>query len=211
MKIRYIIFFTSLVMWAGQTVAQEFESTDKNQVKTLLGSQVKVRGFGSVDLKVSQWNKQTALLVGGHGGVILNNQFTLGLGGYGITTRSKFKSLDNQENLYLGGGYGGLLIGYSIFAREIFHVHFPILFGGGGIDVLEDEDSIFSNGFDNIAESTGFFILEPGVEIEINVAGFFRLAIGGTYRFIEGSDLNDISQSDLEDWSTHISFKFGKF
>ncbi|MDN5214529.1 hypothetical protein QQ020_20790 [Fulvivirgaceae bacterium BMA12] len=211
MKIRYIIFFTGLVMLAGQTVAQQFEYADNNQVKTLLGGQVKVRGFGSVDLKVSQWNKQTTLLVGGHGGVILNNQFTLGLGGYGITTRSKFKSSDNQDNLYLGGGYGGLLIGYSIFAREIFHVHFPILFGGGGIDVLEDEDNIFSNGFDNIKDSTGFFILEPGVEIEINVASFFRLAIGGTYRFIEGSDLNDISQSDLENWSTHISFKFGKF
>ena len=211
MKIKYVIFFVNLVMLAGSTVAQEYEKVDNTQVKTLLGGQVKVQGFGSVDLKVSQWNKQTALLVGGHGGVILNNKFTIGLGGYGITTRAKFKSLDNQENLYLSGGYGGLLLGYSIFSKEIFHLNFPILFGGGGLDILEDEDNIFSNGFDNITESTGFFIVEPGVELEINVASFFRLAIGGTYRFIEGANLDNINNSDLEDWSTHISFKFGKF
>lgn len=211
MKTKHIFFIVFLFIFIGQTRAQDYELSDNGEVKTLLGKHTKLRGFGSVDLKVSQWNEQTALLVGGHGGIILNNQFIIALGGYGITTRSKFTDPNDQENMYLGGGYGGLILGYSIFAKEVFHVNFPILFGGGGIDVLEDEDNVFTNGFDNIVETSGFFIVEPGMELEINIARFFRFAIGGSYRFIEGANLDNVANSKLNDWSTHVSFKFGKF
>lgn len=211
MRTKHIIFIAGLFIFIAQARAQDYNVGESRQIKTLLGSQTKIRGFGSVDLKVSQWNDETALLVGGHGGIILNNQFTIGLGGYGITTRSKFTGLNGQENIYLGGGYGGLILGYSLFSREIFHVNFPILFGGGGVDVLEDEDNVFSNGFDNIVETSGFFILEPGVELEVNIARFFRFAVGGSYRFIEGANLDNVTNGNLNDWSTHVSFKFGKF
>ena len=211
MRIKHIIFFVLMSVFVYRIKAQDYESIDNGQIKTLLGKHNKLRGFGSVDLKVSQWNEQTSLLVGGHGGIILNDKFTIGLGGYGITTRSKFTGLNDQENLYLGGGYGGLILGYSIFAKEIFHLNFPVLFGGGGLDVLEDEDNVFVNGFDNVTETTGFFIVEPGMELEINIARFFRFAVGGTYRFIEGANLDNVSDSKLDDWSTHVSFKFGKF
>ena len=211
MKTKQILFFVSLSFFVCQIKAQDYENVDNGQVKTLLGNHTKLRGFGSVDLKVGQWNDESTLLVGGHGGIILNDKFTIGLGGYGITTRSKFTGLNGQNDLYLGGGYGGLILGYSLFAKEIFHLNFPILFGGGGLDVLEDRDNIFTNGFDNITETSGFFIVEPGAELEINIARFFRFAIGGTYRFMEGVDLSSVSNSKLDDWSTHVSFKFGKF
>ena len=211
MKTEHFLFFILLILLVCQTKAQDYTNADHGQIKTLLGQHMKLRGFGSVDLKVSQWNEESTLLVGGHGGVIINDKLIIGLGGYGITTRSKFTGLNGQEDLYLCGGYGGLLLGYSILSREIFHVNFPILFGGGGLDVLEDRDNIITNGFDNIIETTGFFIVEPGVELEINIARFFRFAIGGTYRFIEGVDLDNVSTSQLNDWSTHVSFKFGKF
>ena len=211
MRIKHIIFFVLTSVFAYQIKAQNYESMDNGQVKTLLGKHNKLGVFGSVDLKVSQWNDQTTLLVGGHGGIILNDKFTIGLGGYGITTRSKFTGINNQPNLYLCGGYGGFVLGFSVSAREIFHLNFPILFGGGGLDVVEDRDNVFTNGFDNITETTGFFIMEPGLEFEINIARFFRFAIGGTYRFIEGANLDNVADSKLDDWSTHVSFKFGKF
>ena len=210
MRKNRIIIFVLISFFICQAMAQDDWNQDNGQVKTLLGRHNKVRGFGSLDLKVSQWNEQTNLLVGGHGGIILNDKLTFGLGGYGITTRSRFTGQDGQ-NLYLGGGYGGLILGYSVNAQEIFHLNFPIMFGGGGLDVLEDEINLSGGSFGNITESTGFFILEPGVELEINIARFFRFALGGSYRFIEGADLNNVDDNNLNDWSTHVSFKFGKF
>lgn len=209
---RFCFIWVFCTLWLVETsYAQNEDQKDEEQIKTLLSRKSKIRGFGAMDLKVGKWNDEINLIVGGHGGIILDNRFTLGLGGYGITTRSRFNGLTSQENVYLGGGYGGLLLGYSILAREVVHLNFPILFGGGGIDILEDQDGIFSNGVGRITESSGFFIVEPGVEVEINIARFFKLAIGGTYRIIEGANLNDIDTDKLGGLSTHISFKVGKF
>ncbi len=191
--------------------AQDVDNDDNDEIKTLLGRKSKVSIFGAVDLKVGKWNDKTNLLVGGHAGVLLDNKFTLALAGYGITTRSEFQGLNSNENVYLSGGYGGLYLGYAVLSREVVHVNFPLLIGGGGIDIIEDQDGIFNNGFGSINESSGFFIVEPGIELELNITRFFKLAIGGTYRFIEGANLEELDESELNGFSTHITFKLGKF
>ena len=61
MKVKYIIFVLFLFIFVAQTTAQDYGLDDTGEIKTLLGKHTKLRGFGSVDLKVSQWNEQTAL------------------------------------------------------------------------------------------------------------------------------------------------------
>ncbi|MDN5201733.1 hypothetical protein QQ008_10180 [Fulvivirgaceae bacterium BMA10] len=210
---RYIVLLLIFAISSLEPLtAQDFYQDDQ-EIKTLLGSKTKVSWFGSVDLKTTRFVKNTNLMVGGHGGVILDNRFMLALGGYGIATATGFNGLVESDELVLQGGYGGILIGYSLLPREIVHVNFPVLIGGGGFQVYtKDDNNNFGPSFiDELIESKGFFIVEPGVEVEVNIVRFFKIALGASYRYIEGAKLDNVNNEELNDWSANLSFKFGKF
>ena len=60
-------------------------------------------------------------------------------------------------------------------------------------------------------DSDAFFIVEPGVEIELNLVKFMRLGIGGSYRWTSNVGLQDHKKDFLHGFSGNISLKFGKF
>jgi len=101
--------------------------------------------------------------------------------------------------------------------KKLFHLTFPLLIGAGGSkiktktlfdsNVTDPEDW---TQYENV-ESTGFFVLEPGVNIELNMTKIFRLDLGVSYRFISGTDLQRLSNNDLSDFSFNLCLKFGKF
>ncbi len=185
---------------------------DKAEMKTIFSRSSEIRGFGAFDLKVTEFKEDKALFIGGHGGVILNKHFIFGGGGYGLSTSNTFDVEGSNEELELFGGYGGIVLGYIIAPTEIIHVSFPVLIGAGGVEVAEEGTEIV-NGERSVLDRSAFFVVEPNVEIEINMTRFMRLGIGGGYRFIQGTDLDvgDVSNEDLSSWTAGISFKFGKF
>jgi hypothetical protein len=67
----------------------------------------------------------------------------------------------------------------------------------------------------NSEASDAFMVIEPGVEIELNVTHFFRFCIGGYYRYTSDVDIQDPQfeiQSDiLRGFSGGVTFKFGRF
>ena len=194
------------------------QKSETHEIKTLFTRGAKIHGFGGLDTKYSEFNQDNSLLVGVHGGIIVNRHFILGIGGYGLSSNNKFDGIDPNQELYLYGGYGGLLIGYTIAPKEIIHISFPILIAGGGFEV---SDKIYFNEvrikdqirLENRIEHTSALVIEPGVELEINVTKFFRIAVGGSYRVVRGVSLdrNNITDDDLTNWATHASLKFGKF
>ncbi|MEM1408822.1 MAG: hypothetical protein AAGG59_18705 [Bacteroidota bacterium] len=196
----------------GSLASISYAQDDAYEMKTIFSRKSEIRGFGSFDLKLTDFNEDKALFIGGHGGVILNKKYIFGGGGYGLVTSNTFDLEGTNQELELYGGYGGIILGYIIAPIEIIHVSFPVLLGAGGIEVAE-EDAPIVNGESSVLERTAFFVLEPGIEIEINMTRFMRLAIGGGYRFVQGADLDvgDIANEDLSSWSAGVSFKFGKF
>ena len=106
---------SSTFMALAQTDNQEEKPVKKT--KTLFGENSKVRGFGALDFRLSEFKGDLALLAGAHGGIIINNHFMIGLGGRGITTNVSFEGVNPTDKLHLYGGYGGLMIG-GIFAPK---------------------------------------------------------------------------------------------
>lgn len=200
-KVLLLIFIACQI---GAIQAQD----DSDEMKTIFSRKSEIRGFGSFDLKLTDFNEDKALFIGGHGGVILNKKFIFGGGGYGLSTSNTFELGDGTEKLELFGGYGGIMLGYIIAPSEIIHISFPVLLGAGGVEVAP-----IINGERSILERSAFFVVEPNVEIEINMTRFMRLAVGGGYRLVQGSDLDigNISDDDLSSWTAGVSFKFGKF
>lgn len=211
-----IITTLIIIVTVGYLAAQDTE--EPQEIKTLFTKGAKIRGFGGFDMKISPVNNYNTLLIGGHGGIILNNNLIVGGGGYGMSTTNKFDGIDPAQELYLYGGYGGLVLGYSLSPKEIIHIHFPVLIGGGGFEVSDRKDlREFRDqnqlALDHRVEHSSVFVVEPGVEVEINVTKFFRFGMGGSYRIVQGAvlDRNNITDSDLSSWAANVSFKFGKF
>ena len=192
--------------------AQDDYEIPVKPTKTLLGNGTKVRGFGSLDIRMTEFKDELGLLLGAHGGIILNNHFVIGLGGYGLSSNYRFEAGESLEDYYLYGGYGGLILGGIFSPKEVVHIYTPVLIGAGGMEV---RDHNLLNSFHvppfGYVENSAFFVVEPGLEVEINITRFFKLGIGASYRFISETDLELVSNKDLSGFSGGLSLKFGKF
>ncbi|ELR69787.1 hypothetical protein C900_04634 [Fulvivirga imtechensis AK7] len=192
-----------------QSVAQDAD----DDIKTVFGKDTEIKGFASFDTKLTDFNEEKALFLGGHGGVILNKHIILGIGGYGMTTRNDFNGIIPGRKLDLYSGYGGLVFGYIIAPKEVIHITLPLLLGAGGIEVVDHHVANTIDDRGATVERSVYFVAEPSLQIEVNVTRFFRFAIGGGYRFVQGTDLknNQVEDKDLTSWTANISFKLGKF
>ena len=60
-------------------------------------------------------------------------------------------------------------------------------------------------------QSDGIYAVEPALNLEINVASFFRLDFGGGYRFVWDVDVPELSNGDLSQFFGQVVLKFGAF
>ena len=207
MKKLILIILTGLFITNMKSFAQD----NGSEVKYIFKNNTELKGFGSFEMKLSKIVDDTGLLLGGTGGVNVNKFLILGVGGYGIVTKTKVQGIIPDKPLSLYGGYGGVLLGFNIFPREVVHLSFPVLIGAGNIYLVDE--TFFANSFDEdfTIERSTFFVAEPGILVEVNITNFFHLALGASYRLIDGLNMTNLSNDDISDWSGNLVFKFGSF
>jgi len=194
---------------------QYMDTHDPKEIKSLLNKKNDINGFGSVDVKITDILGDRTLIAGGYGTVFINHFFMFGVAGYGLVTSPEFEGElpdGTEKNLNLTGGYAGLVIGGKVFSKEIVHLSIPIILGGGGVQVSDQNffpDDLRDTEF-TIERST-FFVVEPGAELEINLTNNLRLAFGATYRYVKEVQLRNLEDEDLINWSGMVSLKFGRF
>ncbi|MCG8306744.1 MAG: hypothetical protein MI975_05075 [Cytophagales bacterium] len=200
-----ILILGIIVGLAGLAYAQEGEEElgRKDQMQTLFGFDAKITGYGSLESKFTRLNAKDAVVIGGHGGVIFNRYFYFGLGAYGLVTSNKHPGSFPEESLDLEMGYTGLMMGFNIMPKKVVHFSIPLFVGVGNLEL--EHKNVF-------IENSAFFLLEPGLQLELNVVRFMKIGLGGSYRLVHGSNLrNNISDDDLSYWSGNFALIFGKF
>lgn len=196
-------------------------SISNAQQETLFGNgKITHGGYGGPELKVTQFNDDWGLAFGGRGGWIINSAFSIGGGGYGIVTKHTVDydySKDPNADIRLNVGYGGLFLEYINSSNRVVHFTVNALIGAGGASYgVYDEDDRWDN-YDDIKESSPFFVLEPGITAEVNVFKFFRISAGVSYRWASGAELFNTDgtlltdDNDISGMSANICFKFGSF
>jgi len=199
---RKLIVFAAVFALATGLSAQ-------SDVQTLISGDIEHGGFGGPVVKISEIGDQSAIFIGGRGGWIINHALVIGAGGYGMVSE-----VNTAANTVVEMGYGGLEVGGILGSNSLLHIAGQVLIGGGG--VTEHDQDIFDPEPEEW-ETYPFFVLEPGVDLELNVTSFMRLTGGVSYRYISGLDLpvymeNDFPQSDdFSGMSFVIGMKFGKF
>ena len=209
-----LVYTLLVLLYCSQVgFAQYEQEIPVKETKTLLGNGSKVRGFGSLDMRMTEFNDELGLMMGVHGGIIMNNHFVIGLGGYGLTSNYLIENTENLDELYLYGGYGGLILGAIFSPKEVIHIYTPVLIGAGGMEITDRNhlNNFHRPNFGTYIENSAFFVVEPGIEVEINVTRFFKIGLGASYRLVRESDLITLSDSDLSGFSGGLSLKFGKF
>lgn len=207
MKLTQLSIFVLFVLATLTTSAQ----SDKEMQTLFKQGEITYGGYGGPRVALSSFNGKNTWLVGGRGGVIFNSSFAVGGAGYGIANSPQFTNIDTNKVAYLEGGYGGLLLEYILLPNKLVHLSFPVIIGAGGL-LYSETRAIDDADFDqSIIANTSFFVLEPGVELEINIIRFMRLAAGVSYRYTNGMNLPNTSSSAFNALSLSVSLKFGRF
>jgi hypothetical protein len=197
---KHAAWITVLLCLLAQPVwAQEGEEEEpKPEEETLITGGIDSGGFGALVFKFSGVNDQFAVFAGARGGWIINHQFVVGAGGYGLASTI---CLDEDGSCFLRQiefGYGGFEFEYIGLWNRVAHYSLQLLIGGGGVTLL---------GF----SADPVFVAEPAARLELNVTKWFRLNVGGGYRFVSGLSLASLENSDLSEFTGVLEFKFGSF
>lgn len=203
------------------------QEEESQEFKTIFGSDFESGGYGAPELKLGPVNGVSSLFVGGRGGWIIGHRLVIGGGGYGMTTNNTFMEdpadrpsnlpVDSTRNIKLDMGYGGLLLEFIAMPKSAVHLSFPVLIGGGGSNLgaqtFVGQSNYYPEGWAtyDFIENSGFFVVEPGVFIELNMTKFFRLSAGGSYRFISGVNMQRLNSNDLSGATFSLALKFGGF
>ncbi len=186
---------------------------DAQREETLLGGRGKTKygGFGGPVVKVGRIAGEDAVFSGGRGGLIINNKFVIGGGGYSLArenVRTGF-TFSNGDEPALGLDYGGLEFEYIFRPHRVVHVTGYTLIGGGEATYEVFRESNGATSTQRLASEV--FVLEPAVNAEVNISTWFRMGLGAGYRYVDGSDLPRANDGALSGAVGTLTFKFGKF
>jgi hypothetical protein len=209
-----IILSALLLLFGSNAFSQEseFEYYKDREIKTILGHNRAGGGYGALTAGYTVIDDKHAVLFGGRFGWLAGHSVGIGFGVTGFVNEVHYEPLLNRE-VFLAGGYGGLVVEPILLPRFPVHLSFPVLLGVGGISYASKESEMNDN---LIEDSETFFIIEPAVELELNLTRHFRFAAGVSYRFPTEFEMgltgNPIASAEsIKGISYTISLKFGRF
>ncbi|HPR31429.1 MAG TPA: hypothetical protein PLK12_05010 [Prolixibacteraceae bacterium] len=181
------------------------EFSDDNEVKTVMNSITirRISGFGGPTMSYSAINGEFAFLMGGGGGIIVNNFF---LGGYGEGVSNSY-SIGNENSLRnFEFGHGGFWLGYEIFPKKMIHPVISSRIGWGNISGLYVGDESTRTIIDNV------FVLVPTVAVELNLTRFFKMNVGAEYRrTFNVNTIPNMTDDHFSSFGVYMNFLFGWF
>jgi len=214
------LIFTSILTLMLSSFALAQDDYRNRETQSLLGGNSKITGwFISMDNSFSQLNDKNASLPGFSFGMVINRSFHLGLIGKSFSWHETYLKFNDvlSEPVYLNGGYGGLYLDANTNAGKILHISFPVIIAGGCASYMSvnkyaelDEDGQIDYSSQELASSP-FFVVEPGINLEMNITGFMKAYTGLSYRWINGLDLENTSSRAFSGMNFNVGLRFGKF
>jgi hypothetical protein len=191
------------------------EEVRQDDIKTLFhkGRGGSIGGYGELSILYTQIDNRDAFVFGARAGVLMGHMMTIGICGSGFFNDPQYYS-GITEKISIAGGYGGLFFEPILLPRFPVHVAIPVTIGVGGVAFArmynyDEYDDYYPE------ESDAYFVIEPGIEVELNITKFFRFSIGGYYRYTTDVDMmigtQSVPKDILQGFSGGVNFKFGKF
>jgi len=192
-------------------------NAQREQPKALFDSLSLSGGFFSFDLRYTEVMGTNAVLMGFGMGIVVNDNFNIGLAGAFNTStikNAKYERFLNDSlqvntggGLELNYGYGGLLLERVFFHRSPVHFSIPVLVGLGGVNYGYPLPNSNSDNRNKVA-GQAFFALEPGLQVEATVIRQFRIGLGASYLYTSDLDLPETSPDALRTVMYRLTLKY---
>lgn len=189
-----MVFFSSVKAYAQQ-----------DSTRTLFRSDLKVSELWVPEVKFNSIQGDIGTLIGFYGGALINHSVLLGISG-GV----------NLGHPRVNYGYFGGLAQYIYKPENLVHCSAQLLLAYGSTKDYENPKSSLFDNFWNIS-GAHFFMMEPGVNMEINLSKKITLVMGVSYRYVTGLNEQDenvsithVTNKDLSGLNFNIGLKFGK-
>jgi hypothetical protein len=191
----------------------------------LIDSKGEHGGFFAPTVKLSPVNDDMAMFVGARAGWILAHTVSIGFAGYAMVSDVQVQDVvDSLKHLQMA--YGGMEMGLTLFPDKLIHIHLSTLFAMGALhqgaeypvwgqydcdrSCEDDEDDDYDEYWRKHTDA--ILVLEPTVELELNVSRWMRIGAGVGYRKVWGADkVEKVENADLRDFTGSLSLKFGWF
>lgn len=210
LNVRCLSILLILIFSISISFVQAQDSDGESEMQTLFGNKnLTFRGMGGLQFGYSKFNGADLLLVGVKGGVLINQKVIVGVCGWGTANTPSFSAIDDNSIVYLEGGYGGLLFEPIIKSNKLVHLSFPVIIGAGDLMYLTKLNRNMSD-LSYVIDADPFFIIEPGVDLELNLFRKMRIGAGVSYHWSPDLDLIDTPKNPYNGFTASISIKFGR-
>lgn len=172
------------------------------QHETLFNNARVVGAFGGTITEFGLSNDlQTSY--GGGGGLVIGGAF---IGAYGLGSVNLGDILDGKDIDNIELGHGGFWLGYTYQPYKVLHLFSSAKIGWGAVNIETDNFDPFDGKNDQV------FVLTPELGLEVNIFKWFRVAGGVGYRWVNGTDGEDIyKDEDFSGLVTNLTLRFGWF
>lgn len=208
------VFFMTLFV-SVTAFAQLQDSTSK---QTLLGGKINKIGLvGSLYGQYASINGAFQPSGGGSVSLLFNEKFAIGVAGYSIHPQNNLVAGDTRTR----GHVAGLQLEYTAKNSKMFHVSFPLLLGMGRAseDTFSGTTSFLGKGYGGKRDGryphdgnrTSFVVIQPGVNLEVNVLKYLTLFGGANYRLAVNSSSSTLTNDKLSGLGFQVGIKTGVF
>jgi hypothetical protein len=187
---------------------------------------VKVSGFGNNFLDLSMVDGHIAYSSGGGGAFLFNYKTFIGAYSHDLATNHSREDIYNPAtstvqhiNNRIRFNHGGLWVGYIFNPHKLVHWGTSLKVGGGAVSLFDSKID-FRDFDDHHRDWVG--VITPEVDVEINIARWFKINAGLGYRLVYGVDndtyLNSAGEtktlfkaSQFSSPTFNVKFLFGAF
>ena len=194
----FISLSVILILLSKGTFAQE-----DNAERTLLRRDIVLTDVISPEIKFNSILGDIGTLIGIYGGPMINNRLLIGACG-GV----------NLGHPRVNYGYLGGIIQYVYRPEDMVHLSIQLVVASGTTKDYENPKSGLLDNFWNISGES-FFMVEPGINLEVNITTRLKLVMGVSYRYVSGINsareeirYTHVTNEDMSGLNFNISIKF---
>lgn len=194
------IMIVTLLFFSMGAAAQE-----ENSIKSIFRPDVKVTELWTPEVKINTIQGNVGTLVGFYGGALINRTFLLGIAG-GV----------NLGHPRVNYGYFGGIGQFIIKPSNLVHCSGQLLVAYGTTKDYEDPKEGLLDNFWNIS-GANFFMMEPGMNLELNLSKRLTFVAGVSYRYVSGLNesnenvqITHVTNKELSGLNFNIGLKIGK-
>lgn len=170
-------------------------------------------GFGGPEISFSDAFGEYSTMAGFKAGVVMDN-LVIGAGFMGMLSAAEIEGEGTEVEvveLEPTIAYGGLYTEYFFMREQPVHFSVNALIGPGAYWIFEEE--ITPTGFhdDNLVESSGFFVVQPGVNVELNLIRPLKFYVTAGYRIVGAEGVERIAADDLSGFLFGFGLRLGKY